>query len=265
MTGDHHHTEITVRQPVESSVDTKSKLLVTLVFVLTTIIAISYDQLAILGFFCLVLFFLYRVKIKPLLLKTLVPLPLIVSLSILAYISYPKEGFQSFGGVVIDYSRLELTMFFFARSVIIVLISLLLIESEPSFFEIIYALEELKIPDTIVNILLLMYRSTLDLQQEAKRMLDARYSRSANRRWGTNIYTYKVLGYMVGGILVRAFLRKDQRRDALYSRNFSGILYHKKKSFSFRGLLLLWISMFTALIILLNSSTNFIPIGELQK
>jgi energy-coupling factor transporter transmembrane protein EcfT len=106
-----------------------------------------------------------------------------------------------------------------------------------------------------------MYRSALDLQQEAKRMIDARYSRSSNQRWGTNIYTYKVLGYMVGGILVRAFLRKDQRRDALYSRNFAGTLYHKKKPFRFNGLLLLWLCMILAILTIMNVTSDYIPIG----
>lgn len=262
MTSGHSHGELNVKDPIHNKFDTKSKIIITLLLIIAIIQIITYEQIILFTLIFILLLRFYEIDIKSLLKKSLVPLPLIFSLSLLAYISYINDGLINFAGVSIKYNRFELAVFYFIRSSLIVFISLLLIESEESFFEIIYALDDFKLPDTLINILLLMYRSALDIQVEAKRMLDVRYSRSPKSKWTTSLYTYKIIGYMVGAIILRAFIKKDIRRDALISRRFKGKLFHKKKYWSFNGILLLWILSIVTILILLAVDRSFLPIGN---
>jgi energy-coupling factor transporter transmembrane protein EcfT len=245
-----------------SSIDTKSKIILTLIFIIVSILVISYEQILLISILAIFLIILFRVNIFSVLKKSLIPLPLVISLSLISFFSDVRDTKLRFSNVSIEYTDLEITAFFFIRSMIIVIISISLVESEESFFEIIYGLDELGMPKALVSILLLMYRSTLDLMIEAKRMIDVRYSRSTYRMWGTNLYTYRIIGYMIAASLVRGFIKRGLRRDSLYSRNFKGTLYHKSKPFRFNGLLLLWISTISLILILLSTNLEFTDIGR---
>ena len=262
MAVDHQHLEFKIKDENKSSIDTKSKFLLTMIFIFITLLVISYEQLILLTVFLLIFMIIIQIRIIPVLKKVLVPMPLIISLTLLAYFSDLNNNILDFGGIQIRYTSLEIALFFFYRSMLIVFFTLSMIESEDSFFEVIYALDEFKIPEVIVSVLLVMYRSALDLHVEAKRMIDVRYSRSTYKKWGVNIYTYRVLGYMLAGILVRSFIKKDLRKDALYSRNFKGKLYHKSKPFLFNGILMLWFGSIAAIVILMVTGIDFLSVGS---
>lgn len=262
MSEDHHHLDLKVKDQKPSSIDTKSKLILNLIFVFVTLLVISYEQLIFLTLFLVMFMFLMRSKISAVLKKAVVPMPLMISLTLLAYFSDLDENILKFGGIQIQYSNLEIALFFLYRSVLIIFFALTMIESEDSFFEVIYALDEMRMPEVLVSVLLVMYRSALDLYVEAKRMIDVRYSRSTYKRWGVNIYTYRILGYMLAGILVRSFIKKDLRKDALYSRNFKGKLYHKSKPYLFNGIMMLWLGSITGIIILIMTGFNFLDLGS---
>lgn len=262
MTGDHHHVNLQEDDYQSSRIDTKSKLILTIVFIITTTLIISYEQLVFIGLFVIFLMMVYRVNVLSVTIKAALPFPLVISLSILAYFSDLGDNILRFGEVALEYDNLEITIFLFLRSMLIIYGAICLVESEDSFFEIIYALDDLGLPETLVSLLLIMYRTSLDLMVEAKRMIDVRYSRSTYKRWGTNLYTFRIIGYMVGNVLVRSFLKKDIRKDALYSRNFKGTLYHREKPFRFHGLLLLWVGIIVLLVILLAADIRFIGVGN---
>ena len=240
--------------------DTKSKLILTIFTVISIIFTINFTQLLFFFIFAIVLIVQYRLSINNILKKMLVPLPLILSLGLLSYLS-DKGNILTFANYSIEYNNLELTIFYVLRSTILVVITILLEESEGSVLDIIYALEELYLPKPLVNIFLLMYRFTLDLQLEAKRILDVRYSRYPDKKWGASLYTFKILGYMIGGIIARAFIRKEIRKDSLLSRGFDGTLHHKPKKFNFNGLTLLWIGSIINIVILFLANQDLIKVG----
>jgi cobalt/nickel transport system permease protein len=250
------------------AIDTKSKLILSIVLIIFLSFSITFEQSIFFTILIILLIILYKkIRLISLFSKTLIPLPLIIGLSFLAYLAYPNDGSLKFSTTTITYTRIELFFFYFIRSFLIVISALLVIESEKSFFEIIYSLDELKVPKLLITTLLFMYRSVFDLKIEAKRLFDARYSRSAGRKWGRSLfslYTYKILGFMLGGILIRSFIRNGQRRDALIARGFSGKLYHEKKPFTAKGLIVLWLFSIASIIIILSGKIRFLAIGVIN-
>ena len=235
-----------------SYIDTKSKIIITFLLLICLLFVITFEQLILFTLLLIILAIVYKADLKSLFKKAIIPLPLIISLVIITFISYQNGQSLGFDTTSISYTQLEITLFFLYRSCLLIFLSLLLISSEASFFEIIYGLEELKVPNFGINILLLMCRSLIDLQIEAKRMLVVRYSRNSHIR--TRIFsltTYKLIGYMIGGIIVRAFVKNSYRKDALTSRGYSNKLWHKKKNLTFSGVFILWLVLIFCLVLVL--------------
>jgi energy-coupling factor transporter transmembrane protein EcfT len=241
--------------------DTKSKILLMLINITCLLFIISYEQLFLFFIYFLLLLVIYRINIRSLLLKLLIPLPLIVSLGLFAFLSFDDSVLLSFDVFKIMYSKYEVATFYVLRSLLLVLITLTLIESEESFFNIIYGLDDLKLPKVLINILLMMYRTSLDLENEGKRMLDVRYSRYPHKISPRSLDTFRILGYIIAGLLVRTLMRLHQKQEILISRGFNGTFYHDKINFTFEGVLLLWLGIILSLVILLSSGINFLNIG----
>ena len=184
-------------------------------------------------------------------------------MTFLAFIAYPNHEILVLGKTAIQYSTSEITAFYFFKTFLFIYNSLLIIESEDSFLDIIYAFESIKMPSELVNVLLFMYRTNIDLQQEAKRILDARYIRGYGKKLGSNVRSYKLLGFMIGGILMRTFVRNHQRKDALIARGYNGTLHHSPITWSFQGLRLLWLTLLCNVILLFLVQTKFLPFGRL--
>ena len=252
MSTTHVHEFTPSTQNKASYVDTKSKIIITFLLLSCLLFVITFEQLILSTFLSIILAIVYKPDLKSLITKAFIPLPVIISLVTITFISYTHGQSIGFDTTSINYTQLEITFFFLYRSCLLIFISLLLISSEASFFEIIYGLEELKAPSFAINILLLMYRSLIDLQIEGKRMLVVRYSRNPHIR--TRIFsltTYKLISYMIGGIIVRAFIKNSHRKDALTSRGYTNKLWHKKKNFSFSGAFILWLVLIFCLVLVL--------------
>ena len=247
------------------SIDPKSKIIILLANTLILTFLISFELLFLFLILLIVLTSVYKANVKGILKKSLVTIPLLFSLTILVYLAYPNKGIISFRKTSIEFSKTELMIFYFFKTLLFIYNSLLLIESEDSFLDIIYAFESLKMPNVMVNVLLFMYRSSIDLQEEAGRMIDARYIRSYGQRPGSNLRSYKLIGFMIGGILSRAFIKNSQRKDALIARGYNGLLNHSPIYWSFQGLRLLWITLLCDIILLFLVQIKFFPVGVLLK
>lgn len=264
----HSHAIHSAKDRNSSRVDSKSKLLLLFTTIIAQTLIITYEQLiffiAVLGL-CVLMF---RPSIGAVIKKLLVPLPLILSLTLLLVFSSESFTKLSFLQVTVEYSELEYSFFLVARSLLVVLTLLVVVESEDSFFEVIYALDSLKMPKVLVNVLLLMYRSALDLQEEARRLLDARYARSVGSKSSTgstllSLHTYRILGFLVGNLLLRSLQSSEARSDVLLSRGYQGTLHYPAKVFSAQGLFVLWLFVLLDLIILFSVNTRFITVGTI--
>lgn len=246
------------------SIDVKSKLIVTIIMIFLSVLLISIEQLILVYLYWVMVMILFKPRIRGILTKSIPVLPLIISLGILAWWGKTNGHVLRFGEAHIAYSRIGLATFLVLRSVLIVFFTLSLIESEESFFPIIYALDELQAPSLIINILLFMYRTFIDLKVEAEKMLDARYSRGAWISSWASLRSYRIIGYMIGNVFVRAVDKSYRRRDALKSRMFMGKFHHKPITFSFSGMVFTWFSVVFTLIVLLLANIRVINYGILK-
>lgn len=82
------------------------------------------------------------------------------------------------------------------------------------------ALQRLKCPQMLVQMLLFTYRYIFVFIDEMKRMATAMRVRGFVVR--TNLYTMKVMGNFVGSLLVRSFERTDRVYKAMLSKGYQG-------------------------------------------
>jgi cobalt/nickel transport system permease protein len=108
------------------------------------------------------------------------------------------------------------------------------------------ALGSLKVPNKLVQLLLLTYRYVFVIELEYRRL-----SRAATMRGflpGTNLHTYKTYAYMVGILFVRAGLRAQRVHQAMRCRGFDG-RFHTLHQFHYARKEHLWSLFFVSAIL----------------
>lgn len=243
-------------------IDVKSKILLMVILSGIILFIITFEQLIACYLLVILLGVVYQTNFKSVLTKSFISLPLVISLSLLTLFSRARPTTLVFGDLSITYSPMELAFFYFLRSELLVINALEVIESEGSFFDIIYGLSELGLPHFLTSVLLFMYRTTLDLELEALRMIDARNARSHGQKLGAALFSYRVIGYMVGAVFLRSLQHSRQRKDALISRGFAGQLPVRNIRFTARGATILWLSTILGLLVLMNASFRTLNIGR---
>ncbi len=86
-----------------------------------------------------------------------------------------------------------------------------------------HALYTLKVPEKLVYLLLITYRYLSVLEQEYQRLARAAKIRCFKPK--TNTHTYRIYGYFVGMMLIRAALRGNHVHQAMLCRGFKGKFY----------------------------------------
>ena len=82
------------------------------------------------------------------------------------------------------------------------------------------ALEKIGIPDKLVQIIQFTYRYIFVFTDEIQMMFRAMKSRGFKA--GTNLYTMKTIGTMIGMLFVRSFERSERVYNAMVSRGYDG-------------------------------------------
>lgn len=86
-----------------------------------------------------------------------------------------------------------------------------------------HALSHLRVPDTLVHLMLFTVRYIEVLNDEYRRLRVAMKAR--NFRPGNNRHTYRSIGYLLGMLLVRALERSERILQAMKCRGFNGRLH----------------------------------------
>jgi len=86
-----------------------------------------------------------------------------------------------------------------------------------------HALDLLRVPGKIVQLLLLSYRYLFVIDQESHKLFRAARIRSF--RPGTTMHTYRTYAYFIGMLFVRASARAERVQQAMICRGFSGKFY----------------------------------------
>jgi cobalt/nickel transport system permease protein len=126
-----------------------------------------------------------------------------------------------------DGLRLFLTVVL--KSWLSIQVALLLTYTTP-FHDLLDALRELRLPRILVAIIGFMYRYLAVLGDEARRMLRARASRSAEvaagHSGGSIAWRARVTGSMVGALFLRSYERSERIYAAMQARGFEGTFRH---------------------------------------
>jgi len=136
-----------------------------------------------------------------------------------------------------------------------VLFVLILIHSEDTFFDIIYGLDDLWMPDFLTNLTFLTYRFSFLMQEEFMRILEARSNRLYGQKLFFDISSLKILGNIIGSVLARSFKRAEFISATLSARGFRGKMSHPEQPWSSKGLLLVIITLFIISIIMVFAQT----------
>lgn len=104
-----------------------------------------------------------------------------------------------------------------------IFLSLIALVDTSSVVTLGHALGQIKVPEKLVQLLLLTYRYVFVIEQEYRRLSTAAKVRSF--RPGTNLHTYKTYAYLIGMLFVRAGARAERVHKAMRCRGFRGKFY----------------------------------------
>jgi cobalt/nickel transport system permease protein len=134
--------------------------------------------------------------------RTLIILPFIV----LASLAAPWRGYAGFGTL-------------FVRAILCLML-LILLTNTTRFVELLRGLRKFGCPQILVMNLGFLYRYIFVLTEEAMRMKQARDCRRVGR--APFMEELKILGSMLGTLLIRSFERAERMHSAMLSRGYSG-------------------------------------------
>jgi len=91
--------------------------------------------------------------------------------------------------------------------------------------DVLWALEGVGVPASLVAVIGFMYRYLFVLKDEAERLLRARAARSGGARaGGTLLWRAKIAGGMVGSLFLRSYERSERVYAAMTARGYTGQL-----------------------------------------
>ncbi len=235
MIGNHHHYSDLRAQ--KQTLDTRSKLIGLITIVLGGSLLVDLSQVS--WYFLLLLLLLPILKPQKTFLKQIAyTLPLILSLSLISFFSFNPPSFSNFLYEAV-HTKTSFAFFTAFRSIVIVTFILVVVNSEESFFEIIYGLDDLKLPGLLTNLLFLSYHFFNLIQKEFSRILDARSNRMYSEGSIMKLRSLKLIGNILGASLARSFKRAEYISASLSAKGFSGTstFSHPEKPWTRSGVL----------------------------
>ena len=136
--------------------------------------------------------------------------------------TYPGESAFTVLGAGFAWEGLRLATLIFIKAVSIVLVSFAVFGS--SRFDVsMLALQHLRCPKVVVQMLLFTYRYTFVFLDEMRRMHTSMRSRGFIPH--TNVQTMTIFGHFIGTLLIRSFERTERVYKAMLSKGYQGELH----------------------------------------
>jgi cobalt/nickel transport system permease protein len=169
------------------------------------------------------------------------------------------------GPITLTVSGLGLALFatIAAKSWISVQAALILAMTTP-FHELIDGLRAMRLPPIMVSIVGFMYRYLAVLSDEARRLMRARDSRSADptgRGGGSIRWRAGVTGRMAGTLFLRSYERSERVYAAMQARGFEGELRHMHARTMTRAEVVVGIVVGIVLVLFVLGATYAVPPG----
>ena len=193
------------------------------IFILIFSIVLVQDlKVALLGFFLATsLVFLSRIPFSFVLVHLRWVLFFVLAISAILSLTVPGSLLvrASFLGISREGVRLSLLISLRAISAALLIFPMI---GTTRFNLTLKALQKIKIPERLIQLFMFTYRYIFLLMDEEKRIFIAASSRGWVKR--TNFSTLRIMGNLVGMLLVRSFERTEHIRDAMLSRGYNGRL-----------------------------------------
>lgn len=145
-------------------------------------------------------------------------------------LSYPGDPLYHFKSLAFSKAGIEYAYLITLKSNAIVIATIYLLGIS-SFIEIAHALDHLKIPKKLIFLLFFCYRYIHDISFQYKKLKNSLKIRGFVP--GTNLYTYKTYGYLIGILIVKSYDRAQKVIKAMLCRGFDGTFY-TLEHFNFR-------------------------------
>lgn len=244
------------------NLDPRVKVLVAILFIVSTTLLPDGAWLAYLLSWVLVMIIGLAAHIRPwfLIKRSLLVLPFILAAVTVAFTLPGTVVWHGPLGLTISDAGLVRFLSILCRAWISVQMAVLL-TATTRFPDLLHALRHLRIPAIFVSILAFMYRYLFVLADEVARLMRARAARSAKlpgQHAGRSVWwRAAVAGQMVGQLLVRSMERSDRVYQAMLARGYQGELLtmnpHVMVSFD-------WLVLSTALLglLLLQAAARFV-------
>ncbi len=138
---------------------------------------------------------------------------------ILLPVTYPGTTTLHFLGIPFAMEGVRLALLVVVKSMVIIMIAITIFGSV-RFDIAMIALQRLKCPPVMVQMMLFTYRYIFLFMAEMQRMDTAMKARGFIK--GPNLYTLKVMGGFVGTLLIRSFERTERIYKAMLSKGYQG-------------------------------------------
>jgi len=196
--------------------------IISIFILIFSIILVQDLKVAFLGFFLATsLVFLSRIPFSFVLVHLRWVLFFVLALSAILSLTVPGSLLvrASFLGISREGVRLSLLISLRAISAALLIFPMI---GTTRFNLTLKALQKIKIPERLIQLFMFTYRYIFLLMDEEKRIFIAASSRGWVKR--TNFSTLRIMGNLVGMLLVRSFERTEHIRDAMLSRGYNGRL-----------------------------------------
>lgn len=137
-------------------------------------------------------------------------------------LTYPGASDLHFLGMPFAIEGLRLALLVVVKALVIIMLAISIFGSV-RFDIAMIALQRLRCPPVIVQMLLFTYRYIFLFMAEMERMDTAMKARGFVK--GPNLYTLKVMGEFVGTLLIRSFERTERIYKAMLSKGYQGELH----------------------------------------
>lgn len=224
-----HDVEGQARKRQDSPIHPVARLLVTLVFIVTTISFGKYQITAILG---MLIYIVLKTLVDDIpvisMLKRVKAILLVLLLIGIANPIIERSVVTSFGKITVTYGMISMLTLFLKGVFTVCATYILVVES--GINGVCTSLRVLKVPELLVTVVMLIYRYLILLLQEVKNTSLA-YSVRAPGQKGININAW---GPFVGQILLRSMDRASDVYDSMLLRGYNGTFDFDRKRYKER-------------------------------
>ena len=123
--------------------------------------------------------------------------------------------------ITVSWKGLKLALLIALRAISICVLIFPMIGTT-KFHRSLKALQKLKLPNKLVQMVMFTYRYIFVFMEETRRMFTAAKARLFKKR--TNIFTLKIISNLIGMLFIRAFERTERVYNAMASRGYKGNL-----------------------------------------